>query len=130
MSKMLKLVHYTQIWPLSLMACPGTWSNKHKEVTMMSNAAHCMQNLVPQGTETAMEDRALFGRVPDEVVCELLLRLPARYPRTPWSNRSDDSPESTRCHCYSLRKDLIRLEHPFSQKPFLVRGWISPGILQ
>ncbi|KAL7931663.1 hypothetical protein V8C35DRAFT_309182 [Trichoderma chlorosporum] len=66
--KILKLVNYTQRWPLLTMPPVETWSNKHKNVVMMGDAVHCMQNNMAQGAATAMEDGAFLGRVISEVV--------------------------------------------------------------
>jgi salicylate hydroxylase len=66
--KILKLVNYTQRWPLLQMPPLETWSNKHKNVVMMGDAAHCMQNNMAQGAATAMEDGAFLGRIISEVV--------------------------------------------------------------
>lgn len=66
--KILKLVNYTQRWPLLQMPPLETWSNKHKNVVMMGDAVHCMQNNMAQGAATAMEDGAFLGRVISEVV--------------------------------------------------------------
>ncbi|KAL7943773.1 hypothetical protein V8C42DRAFT_328415 [Trichoderma barbatum] len=66
--KILKLVNYTQRWPLLQMPPLETWSNKHKNVVMMGDAVHCMQNNMAQGAATAMEDGAFLGRVISEVI--------------------------------------------------------------
>ncbi|KAL6789785.1 hypothetical protein J3E68DRAFT_443598 [Trichoderma sp. SZMC 28012] len=66
--KILKLVNYTQRWPLLQMPPVRTWSNKHKNVVLMGDAIHCMQNNMAQGAATAMEDGAFLGRIISEVV--------------------------------------------------------------
>lgn len=46
--KVLSLVNYTQKWPLLVLPPMKTWSNEHKNVVLLGDAAHCMQNhLVP-----------------------------------------------------------------------------------
>lgn len=42
--KVLKLVNYTQKWPLLVLPPMKTWSNEHKNVVLLGDAAHCMQN--------------------------------------------------------------------------------------
>ncbi|PNP44201.1 hypothetical protein THARTR1_11092 [Trichoderma harzianum] len=66
--KILKLVKHTQRWPLLQMPTVDTWSNKHKNVVMMGDAIHSMQNSMAQGAATAMEDGAFLGRVISEVI--------------------------------------------------------------
>ncbi|KAM0251712.1 hypothetical protein ACHAQJ_008033 [Trichoderma viride] len=66
--KILKLVNYTQRWPILQLPPLETWSNKHKNVVMMGDAVHCMQNNMAQGAATAMEDGAFLGRIISEVV--------------------------------------------------------------
>jgi salicylate hydroxylase len=85
--KILELVNYTQKWPLLVLPPMKTWSNEHKNVVLLGDAAHCMQNHMvgsrllknghgrltdcrsqAQGAATAMEDGAFLGRVISEVV--------------------------------------------------------------
>lgn len=66
--KILKLVNYTQRWPLLQIPPMESWSNKHKNVVMMGDAVHSMQNNMAQGAATAMEDGAFLGRIISEVV--------------------------------------------------------------
>ena len=42
--KILSLVDYTQKWPLLVLPPMKTWSNEHKNVVLLGDAAHCMQN--------------------------------------------------------------------------------------
>ncbi len=42
--KILELVNYTQKWPLLVLPPMKTWSNEHKNVVLLGDAAHCMQN--------------------------------------------------------------------------------------
>lgn len=42
--KILELVNYTQKWPLLVLPPLKTWSNEHKNVVLLGDAAHCMQN--------------------------------------------------------------------------------------
>jgi len=47
--KVLKMVNYTQKWPLLVLPPKKTWSNEHKNVVLLGDAAHCMQNHMAQG---------------------------------------------------------------------------------
>lgn len=42
--KILELVNYTQKWPLLVLPPMKTWSNEKKNVVLLGDAAHCMQN--------------------------------------------------------------------------------------
>jgi len=42
--KILALVNYTQKWPLLVLPPMKTWSNDRKNVVLLGDAAHCMQN--------------------------------------------------------------------------------------
>jgi len=42
--KILALVNYTQKWPLLVLPPMKSWSNEHKNVVLLGDAAHCMQN--------------------------------------------------------------------------------------
>lgn len=42
--KILELVNYTQKWPLLVLPPMKTWANEHKNVVLLGDAAHCMQN--------------------------------------------------------------------------------------
>lgn len=42
--KILELVAYTQCWPLLVLPPAETWSNQKKNVVLLGDAAHCMQN--------------------------------------------------------------------------------------
>ena len=64
----IKLVNYTQRWPLLVMPPMETWSNEHKNVVLLGDACHCMQNHTGQGAGTAQEDGVFLGRVMSEVV--------------------------------------------------------------
>ncbi|ETI19560.1 hypothetical protein G647_09394 [Cladophialophora carrionii CBS 160.54] len=66
--KILALLKSTQIWPLLVMPPMKTWANEHKNVVLLGDAAHCMQNHMAQGAATAMEDGAFLGVVTGEVV--------------------------------------------------------------
>jgi len=66
--KILELVNYTQRWPLLVLPPMKTWSNEHKNVVLLGDAAHCMQNHMAQGAATAMEDGAFLGGVIGEVM--------------------------------------------------------------
>lgn len=45
-----------------------TWSNEKKNLVILGDAAHCMQNHMGQGAATAIEDSACLGRLLSEVV--------------------------------------------------------------
>lgn len=64
----IKLVNYTQRWPLLQMPKMATWSNPKKTITLLGDAVHCMQNTMAQGAATAMEDGAFLGGALSEVV--------------------------------------------------------------
>ncbi|KAH8816621.1 hypothetical protein F5884DRAFT_698138 [Xylogone sp. PMI_703] len=66
--KVLKMVNYTQRWPLLQMPPLKTWSNQKKNVVLLGDAVHCMHNHVAQGAATAMEDGAFMGRIVSEIV--------------------------------------------------------------
>ena len=66
--KVLELVDYTQRWPLLQMPPMKRWSNEKRNVVLLGDAAHCMQNHMAQGAATAMEDGAFIGRIISEVV--------------------------------------------------------------
>ena len=42
--KILALLKSTQIWPLLVLPPMKTWANEHKDVVLLGDAAHCMQN--------------------------------------------------------------------------------------
>ncbi|KAK4948570.1 hypothetical protein LTR10_012574 [Elasticomyces elasticus] len=80
--KILEMVNYTQKWPLLVLPPKKTWSNEHRNVVLLGDVAHCMQNHMAQGAATAMEDGAFLGTVIGEVIrgtIELLKQL--RFPR-------------------------------------------------
>ncbi len=64
----IKLVNYTQRWPLLVMPPMGRWSNEYRNSVLLGDAAHCMQNHVGQGAATAIEDGVFLGRALSEVV--------------------------------------------------------------
>ncbi|OAL37583.1 hypothetical protein AYO20_03090 [Fonsecaea nubica] len=64
----IELVNYTQRWPLLVMPPMDRWSNEARNVVLLGDAAHCMQNHMGQGAATAMEDGVFLGRVLSEVV--------------------------------------------------------------
>lgn len=64
----IKLVNYTQRWPLLVMPPMDRWSNEFRNVVLLGDACHCMQNHMGQGAGTAIEDGVFLGRVMGEVV--------------------------------------------------------------
>ncbi|KAJ9604240.1 hypothetical protein H2200_011074 [Cladophialophora chaetospira] len=64
----IKLVNYTQRWPLLVMPPMERWSNEYRNVVLLGDAAHCMQNHMGQGAATAIEDGVFLGRALSEVV--------------------------------------------------------------
>jgi salicylate hydroxylase len=66
--KVLKLMNATQRWPLLVVPPTKTWSNDNKNVVLLGDAIHSMQNHMAQGAATAMEDGAFLGRVVSEVL--------------------------------------------------------------
>jgi salicylate hydroxylase len=57
--RILELVNYTQKWPLLVLPPMKTWSNEHKNVVLLGDAAHCMQNHMVCGT-SELEKRRPF----------------------------------------------------------------------
>ncbi|OAL29811.1 hypothetical protein AYO20_09004 [Fonsecaea nubica] len=66
--KILGLLKSTQIWPLLVLPPMKSWSNEHKNVVLLGDAAHGMQNHMAQGAATAMEDGVFLGTVVSEVI--------------------------------------------------------------
>ncbi|OQU95937.1 FAD binding domain-containing protein [Cladophialophora immunda] len=66
--KVLGLLKSTQIWPLLVLPPMKSWSNEHKNVVLLGDAAHGMQNHMAQGAATAMEDGVFLGTVISEVI--------------------------------------------------------------
>ncbi|KIX96059.1 uncharacterized protein Z520_08314 [Fonsecaea multimorphosa CBS 102226] len=66
--KLLHLVKYTKRWPLLQTPRLPSWSNKAKNIVMIGDAVHAMQNHMAQGAGTAIEDGAFLGQVISEVV--------------------------------------------------------------
>ena len=64
----IKLVNYTQRWPLLVMPFMERWSNEQRNVVLLGDSAGCMQNHMGQGAGTAIEDGVFLGRVLSEVV--------------------------------------------------------------
>ncbi|KAH0835979.1 hypothetical protein FOPE_04451 [Fonsecaea pedrosoi] len=65
--KLLRLVKYTKRWPLLQTPRMPSWSNKAKNIVMIGDAVHAMQNHMAQGAGTAIEDGAFLGQVISEV---------------------------------------------------------------
>ncbi|KAJ5464459.1 uncharacterized protein N7458_000145 [Penicillium daleae] len=66
--KVLKLMNATKRWPLLVLPPTKAWSNEHKNVVLLGDAIHSMQNHMAQGAATAMEDGVFLGRVISEVL--------------------------------------------------------------
>ncbi|KAL6811865.1 hypothetical protein V8C43DRAFT_312893 [Trichoderma afarasin] len=66
--KIIDIAGYTKRWPLLQMPRMKTWSNEKKNLVLLGDAAHCMQNHMGQGAATAIEDSACLGRLLNEVV--------------------------------------------------------------
>ena len=66
--KVIKLVNYTQRWPLLQMPRMERWSNSKQNIVLLGDAVHCMQNAMAQGAATAIEDGAFLGVVLSEVI--------------------------------------------------------------
>lgn len=67
-AKVINMAGFTKRWPLLQMPRMKTWSNQRKNVVILGDAAHSMQNHIGQGAGTAVEDAAFLGRVVSEVV--------------------------------------------------------------
>jgi len=65
--KVLRLVKYTKRWPLLQTPRMPSWSNNSKNIVMLGDAVHAMQNHMAQGAGTAIEDGAFLGQVISEV---------------------------------------------------------------
>ncbi|KAH8812439.1 salicylate hydroxylase [Xylogone sp. PMI_703] len=66
--KILKLMKATKRWPLLVVPPTKTWSNEHKNVVLLGDAIHGMQNHMAQGAATAMEDGVFLGRIISETL--------------------------------------------------------------
>jgi salicylate hydroxylase len=66
--RVIGLIEHTKSWPLLTMPRMPSWSNSCKNVVLLGDAAHAMQNHMAQGAATAMEDGAFLGRIISEVV--------------------------------------------------------------
>ncbi|KAK5094257.1 hypothetical protein LTS08_008676 [Lithohypha guttulata] len=66
--KILGLVKETKRWPLLVIPPVKSWSNEDKNVILMGDAIHGMQNHMAQGAATAMEDGIFLGRIISEVM--------------------------------------------------------------
>ena len=64
----IKLVNYTQRWPLLVMPYMERWSNESRNIVLLGDASHAMQNHIGQGAATAIEDGVFLGRALSEVV--------------------------------------------------------------
>lgn len=53
--KIIGLVEHTQIWPLLVLPPLKSWSNDHKNVVLLGDAAHCMQNHMVRHPLTVVE---------------------------------------------------------------------------
>ena len=65
--KVIRLIEYTQCWPLLTMPRMERWSNSKRNIVLLGDSAHAMQNHMAQGAATAMEDAAFLGRALSEV---------------------------------------------------------------
>lgn len=68
LKKVIDLVPSSKRWPLLVTGPLESWSSPEKNVVLMGDAAHSMQNHMAQGAATSMEDGAFLGRVLAEVV--------------------------------------------------------------
>lgn len=68
LKKIIDLIPKTKRWPLLITGPLESWSSPSKNVVLMGDAAHSMQNHLAQGAATSMEDGAFLGRVLQEVV--------------------------------------------------------------
>ncbi|KAK5094594.1 hypothetical protein LTR24_003535 [Lithohypha guttulata] len=66
--KVLGLVTETKRWPLLVLPLVKSWSNKDKNIVLMGDSIHGMQNHMAQGAATAMEDGIFLGRIVSEVI--------------------------------------------------------------
>ena len=68
LKKIIDIIPSTKRWPLLITGPLESWSSPKKNVVLMGDAAHSMQNHLAQGAATSMEDGAFLGRVLAEVV--------------------------------------------------------------
>lgn len=68
LKKIIDIIPETKRWPLLITGPLKSWSSPQKNVVLMGDAAHSMQNHMAQGAATSMEDGAFLGRVLAEVV--------------------------------------------------------------
>ena len=68
LKKIIDVIPETKRWPLLITGPLKSWSSPKKNVVLMGDAAHSMQNHLAQGAATSMEDGAFLGRVLIEVV--------------------------------------------------------------
>lgn len=66
--KILNMVQETKRWPLLVIPPVKTWSNEEKNIVLMGDAIHAMQNHMAQGAATSMEDGIFLGRIMSEVI--------------------------------------------------------------
>ena len=66
--KIIDIIPSTKRWPLLITGPIESWSSPKKNVVLMGDAAHSMQNHLAQGAASSMEDGAFLGRVLTEVV--------------------------------------------------------------
>lgn len=61
--KILGLLRSTQIWPLLVLPPMKSWSNEHKNILLLGDAAHCMQNhmVSPPSPLQTVADTGLAG---------------------------------------------------------------------
>lgn len=67
LKKIIDIVPTTKRWPLLITGPLKSWSSPQKNVVLMGDAAHSMQNHLAQGAATSVEDGAFLGRVLAEV---------------------------------------------------------------
>jgi salicylate hydroxylase len=72
LKKIIDLIPKTKRWPLLITGPLESWSSPKKNVVLMGDAAHSMQNHLAQGAATSIEDGAFLGRVLQEVVRGIL----------------------------------------------------------
>lgn len=66
--KIIDMIPSVKRWPLLVTGPLSSWSNPSKNIVLMGDAAHSMQNHMAQGAATSMEDGAFLARCLREVM--------------------------------------------------------------
>ena len=67
-TKIIDMIPEVKRWPLMVTGPLKTWSNSQKNIVLMGDSAHSMQNHMAQGAATSMEDGAFLATCLREVM--------------------------------------------------------------